>query len=79
MSLEQRLSVPDVDPEAYKPMFALEKYIHAGSLGEALMAQPGWTVDESAGADRPLRLRCQLSERAAVLLVTMMKENVYVV
>ena len=35
MSFEQRLFIPDVDPKAYKPMFALEKYIHAASLGEA--------------------------------------------
>jgi AhpD family alkylhydroperoxidase len=32
------MSVHDVDPEAYQPMFAMEKYIHAGSLGEALLA-----------------------------------------
>ena len=38
MPFEQRLSVRDVDPDAYKPMLALEKYIHAGSLGEALLA-----------------------------------------
>ena len=38
MSVEQRISVHDIDPEAYKPMFAMEKYIHAGSLGEALLA-----------------------------------------
>jgi AhpD family alkylhydroperoxidase len=37
-SVEQRISVHDIDPEAYKPMFAMEKYIHAGSLGEALLA-----------------------------------------
>ena len=38
MSIEQRISVHDIDPEAYKPMYAMEKYIHAGSLGEALLA-----------------------------------------
>ena len=38
MSFEQRISVPDVDPEAYKPMIALEKYIHAESLGEPLLS-----------------------------------------
>jgi AhpD family alkylhydroperoxidase len=38
VSVEQRISVHDIDPEAYKPMFAMEKYIHAGSLGEALLA-----------------------------------------
>ncbi|WP_104196383.1 carboxymuconolactone decarboxylase family protein [Cryobacterium sp. M15] len=38
MLFEQRISVPDVDPEAFKPMIALKKYIHAGSLGEPLLA-----------------------------------------
>ncbi|MGH3166649.1 MAG: carboxymuconolactone decarboxylase family protein [Trebonia sp.] len=38
VSGKQRMSVHDVDPEAYKPMFALEKYIHAGTLGEPLLA-----------------------------------------
>ena len=28
----QRLSVSDVDPEAYKGMLAIEKYVHAGDL-----------------------------------------------
>jgi len=32
------MSVRDVDPEAYKPMLAMEKYIHAGTLGEPLLA-----------------------------------------
>lgn len=38
MSEQQRLSIQTVDPESYKPMFAMEKYIHTGSLGEALLA-----------------------------------------
>jgi AhpD family alkylhydroperoxidase len=38
MSAEQRMSVHDIDPKAYEPMFAMEKYIHAGSLGEDLLA-----------------------------------------
>lgn len=32
------MSVQEVDPEAYQPMFAMEKYIHAGSLGASLLA-----------------------------------------
>ncbi len=37
MSFGQRISLHDVDPDAYKPMYAMEKYIHAGSLeGELL-------------------------------------------
>lgn len=38
LSDKQRMSVHDVDPEAYKPMLAMEKYIHAGTLGEPLLA-----------------------------------------
>lgn len=38
MSHEQRMSVQEVDPRAYGPMLAMEKYIHAGSLGEPLLA-----------------------------------------
>ena len=37
MTIAQRLDVHAVDPEAYKPMMALEKYVHSGSLGEALI------------------------------------------
>lgn len=34
----QRMSVHEVDPDAYQPMYAMEKYIHAGSLGEPMLA-----------------------------------------
>ncbi len=38
MPAVQRLSILDIDPAAYEPMFAMEKYIHAGNLGEDLLA-----------------------------------------
>lgn len=38
MPAAPRLSIHDIDPKAYQPMFALEKYIHAGNLGEDLLA-----------------------------------------
>jgi len=38
MTHQQRLSVRDVDPAAYQPMYAMEKYIHSGTLGEPLLA-----------------------------------------
>lgn len=38
MSNAERLPISTVDPEAYKPLFAMEKYIHAGPLGEDLLA-----------------------------------------
>lgn len=36
--MSSRFNIQAVDPAAYQPMFALEKYIHAGSLGEPLLA-----------------------------------------
>ncbi|WP_437583655.1 carboxymuconolactone decarboxylase family protein [Paramicrobacterium sp. CJ85] len=38
MSTDPRLDIHATDPNAYKPLFALEKYIHDGSLGEDLLA-----------------------------------------
>ncbi|HEU0276403.1 MAG TPA: carboxymuconolactone decarboxylase family protein [Rhodanobacteraceae bacterium] len=36
-SFKQRLDIHAVDAEAYPPMMALEKYVHAGTLGDALI------------------------------------------
>lgn len=33
----ERLNIVETDPEAYKPMYAMEKYIHSSSLGEDLL------------------------------------------
>ena len=38
MSDTQRLNILAVDKKAYDPLYALEKYIHRGSLGEALLS-----------------------------------------
>lgn len=38
LSLTQRIDIHDIDPDAYAPMMALEKYVHAGTLGEALIS-----------------------------------------
>jgi AhpD family alkylhydroperoxidase len=38
MSAAQRMNIQEIDPKAYQPMFAMEKYIHAGTLGEDLLA-----------------------------------------
>lgn len=38
LTAAQRLDIRKVDPDAYKPMLALEAYVHAGSLGEALIS-----------------------------------------
>lgn len=37
MTYTQRISLHDVDPEAYKSMYAMEKCVHAGSLEEELL------------------------------------------
>jgi len=37
-SAAQRLSIQTAAPAAYQPMLALEKFIHAGNLGEDLLA-----------------------------------------
>lgn len=34
----ERMNIQQVDPHAYQPMFAMEKYIHGGPLGEDLLA-----------------------------------------
>ena len=36
--MTQRLSIRDVDPDAYKAVLGLEKYVHSGSLDEGLLA-----------------------------------------
>ncbi len=38
MSATQRLSIGDVDPEAYKAVLGLEKYVHSGNLDEQLLS-----------------------------------------
>lgn len=37
MTYTQRISLHDADPDAYNPMYAMEKYIHSGSLDEELL------------------------------------------
>ncbi len=38
MSHEQRISVQQVDPKAYEPIFALERYIRSGNLDKSLLS-----------------------------------------
>jgi len=37
-AMHQRLSINDVDPDAYKAVLGLEKYVHAGGLDDGLLA-----------------------------------------
>lgn len=36
--IQQRMNINEADPQAYQPMYAMEKYIHAAGLGEDLLA-----------------------------------------
>ena len=38
MTTTQRMSIHDVDPNAYKAVLGLQKYVNSGSLGAALTA-----------------------------------------
>ena len=38
MPVTQRMSIQQVDPDAYKAVLGLEKYVHAGNLDEQLLA-----------------------------------------
>lgn len=38
MPASQRMSIQQVDPDAYKAVLGLEKYVHAGNLDESLLA-----------------------------------------
>lgn len=38
MSVTQRMSIRDVDPNAYKAVLGLERYVHAGNLDEGLLS-----------------------------------------
>jgi AhpD family alkylhydroperoxidase len=38
MPMTQRMSISDVDPDAYKAVLGLEKYVHSGDLDERLLS-----------------------------------------
>ena len=38
MPVTQRMSIQDVDPEAYQAVLGLEKYVHSGNLDAGLLA-----------------------------------------
>lgn len=66
MSNHQRMSVQEVDPEAYKPLYALEKYIHAGSLGEGLIALVKSRASQINGCAFCLDMHAQEARKAGV-------------
>lgn len=65
-SFTQRLDVHATDPKAYAPMLALEKYIHAGSLGEALLALVKLRASQINGCAFCLDMHGQEARKAGV-------------
>lgn len=66
MSTMQRMSAREVDPEAYEPMFAMEKYIHAGSLGEPLLALVKMRASQINGCAYCLDMHAKEARRAKI-------------
>lgn len=66
MSDRQRLSIQDVDPDAYQPMVAMEKYIHSGSLGEPLLALVKLRASQINGCARCLDMHAREARSAGL-------------
>lgn len=62
----QRLSIHAIDPKAYGPMFALEKYTHAGSLGDDLLSIIKTRASQLNGCARCLDLHLREARAAGV-------------
>lgn len=71
MPVSQRIPIHDIDPDAYRAVLGLEKYVHSGNLDEGLLAlvktrasqinHCAWCLDTHAAEARQFRL---LSRRA---------------
>ena len=61
-----RLTIPEVDPQAYKPLFAMEKYLHAGSLGEDLLALVKMRASQLNGCAYCLNMHSREARKAEV-------------
>ena len=66
MSETERLSIRDVDADAYKPLLALEKYIHSGSLGEPLLALVKMRASQLNGCAYCLDMHAKEARKASV-------------
>jgi AhpD family alkylhydroperoxidase len=66
MTIAQRLDIHKVDPEAYKPMIALEKYVHSGSLGEGLIGLMKYRASQINGCAYCLDMHGQEARAAGV-------------
>ncbi len=66
MAFAQRMSVPEVDPAAYAPMYALEKYIHSGTLGEQLLSLVKLRASQINGCAFCLEMHAAEARKAGV-------------
>lgn len=66
MSDCQRLSIQDVDPDAYQPMFAMEEYINSGSLGEPLLSLVTMRASQINGCTWCLDMQAQEARTAGL-------------
>lgn len=61
-----RLTIPEVDPKAYQPLYALEKHLHAGSLGEDLLALVKMRASQLNGCAYCLNMHSREARKAEV-------------
>lgn len=66
MNHEQRLEIHQVDPEAYGPMYAMEKYVHSGTLGEPLLSLVKMRASQLNGCARCLDMHAREARSAGV-------------
>lgn len=66
MSGQKRLSVQEVDPEAYGAIFPLEKYVRKGSLGDQLLSLVKTRASQLNGCAFCLDMHAQEAREAGV-------------
>ncbi|HPP82571.1 MAG TPA: carboxymuconolactone decarboxylase family protein [Rubrivivax sp.] len=64
--MKPRLDIHKVDAAAYEPMIALEKYVHAGTLGEALIGLVKMRASQINGCAFCLNMHGEEARKAGV-------------
>ena len=65
-TLTQRMDLHAVAPDAYKAMIALEKYVHSGTLGEALIGMVKMRASQVNGCAYCLAMHGEEARKAGV-------------
>ncbi|HEX7381511.1 MAG TPA: carboxymuconolactone decarboxylase family protein [Nevskiaceae bacterium] len=66
LTLTPRIDLHATDPGAYAPMMALEKYVHAGTLGEALIGLVKLRASQINGCAFCLNMHGEEARKAGV-------------